>query len=71
MKIQTRGEFENYLACNAISRCFVFIKYKGRWIESIAEDHGDHVVYLNLSQDTAYLPDCITMVCKPEPPEDS
>ena len=66
----TLGQFEEWMRYTRAGKAFVFVKYKGRWVEVDAEDHGDHFMYLFYgSQNNALLSECITMVSVPLKPE--
>ena len=69
MKVQTLGEFEESLRFDNITRCFAFVKYRGKWKESIVVDYGNYFSYSWLDYTGVFEFELITMVYKPEPPE--
>ncbi len=74
MKVQTRGEFEEECVKTSINDCFVFIRYKGRWVRSVVKftggvlNTGSYSYFFFPEMNSVYLRECITMVYKPEPP---
>ena len=66
----TLGQFEDWMRYTQAGKAFVFVKYKGRWVEVDAEDRGDRVVYLFYgSGNNALSSECITMISVPRKPE--
>lgn len=65
----TVGQLEEWMRYTKTTRAFIFAKYKGRWVDAVAEDHGDWVMYLFFKNPTtALMSECISGVSVPQKP---
>ena len=66
----TLDEFEDIFMSMPQDRSFVFIKYKGRWVDAIAERGVSGVRFISLAFNSiVFMSECIVGVNVPQKPE--